>query len=153
MPTAEKDPHRYDDMLHMPHHVSEDRLPMPLLKRAAQFSPFAALAGYEERIAEAARETEQRAELTESVKEELNARLQQLQACLRDRSAPPEVTVTYFRPDPRKEGGAYVTVTNTVRTIDTICRRLVFTDRSFIPIEDITALQGDMLHGPDDFFE
>ena len=51
--------HKYDDIIHLPHHVSETRAHMPMLDRAAQFSPFAALTGYDAAVVETARLTDQ----------------------------------------------------------------------------------------------
>lgn len=69
--TDRDDPHRYDDIIHMPHHVSETRPRMSRRDRAAQFAPFAALTGYEAVIAETARLAEETAlrEDTEPVEE------------------------------------------------------------------------------------
>lgn len=98
--------HEYDDIIHLPHHVSARHPQMPPEERAAQFSPFAALSGHEEAIRETARLTEDCALLDEDRREELNEQL----LVLREREdREPEIAVTYFRPDVRKSGGAYVT--------------------------------------------
>ena len=97
----------YDDIIRLPHHVSRNHPQMPMLDRAAQFAPFAALAGYEAAVAETARRTAERRELSPQKTEELNRRLAALIARLPER---PEATVEYFVPDERKAGGAYVTV-------------------------------------------
>lgn len=55
-----KDEHRYDDILHLPHHQSKDRPHMSLHDRAAQFAPFAALTGHEEAIEETVRASQER---------------------------------------------------------------------------------------------
>lgn len=105
----------YEDIIHLPHPVSPRHAPMTEADRAAQFSPFAALAGHDAAIAETARLTEEKAQLEEDEKARLNARLQKLAAALPDR--PMASFVCFFR-DPRKEGGAYVTVTGVVKKID-----------------------------------
>ena len=69
----------YEDILYLPHHTSPSRPPMPMSDRAAQFSPFAALTGYEAAVKEAARLTEQRIELDENEKAILDAKLSLLQ--------------------------------------------------------------------------
>ena len=103
---------KYDDIIHLPHHTSSRHPRMSMADRAAQFSPFAALSGHEDAIRETARLTTERAELSESRKEELNEQL----VWLREHpDARERVTVTYFRPDAKKAGGAYVTVTGAVR--------------------------------------
>ena len=88
--------HQYDDILSLPRPVSPSHPPMPLIDRAAQFSPFAALTGFEAAVQEAARLTEVRPELDESRKEQLNACLQILKACSRER---PQAEICYFKPD------------------------------------------------------
>ena len=52
--------HDYDDIIALPHHVSETHPPMTRRDRAAQFSSFAALTGYEAVVAETAREFSER---------------------------------------------------------------------------------------------
>ena len=102
----------YDDIIRLPHHVSQNHPQMSMLDRAAQFAPFAALAGYEAAVGETARLTSERRELDAQEAEELNRRLAALISLLPDR---PEATLEYFVPDDRKAGGAYVTVTGRVR--------------------------------------
>ena len=127
----------YEDIIHLPHPVSAKRASMSIADRAAQFSPFAALTGYETVLAESRRLTCQPTELTGAAVEELNRSLQKLAECLADR---PEVTVTYFLPDIRKTGGSYCTVTGKVRRIDCTEGFLEFTDRSQIPLCQIISL-------------
>lgn len=130
-----RDIRRYADMLHLPHHVSATRMPMARINRAAQFAPFDALNGYSAAIRETARQTQRRAELDDSTKRRLNQKLQQL---LRF-SEQPEITVTWFRPDSRKAGGAYVTTSGHFQKID-VFRSLLVMDCAAIPIEDIRQL-------------
>ena len=104
--------HKYDDIIHLPHHVSDKRPQMPVLDRAAQFAPFAALTGYGEAVKETARLTERRIQPDEETLDILNRRLEFIKKHI---SEQPEVSVCFFRPDPRKDGGAYVTVSGTVK--------------------------------------
>lgn len=106
---------RYDDIIHLPHPVSQKRARMSNYDRAAQFSPFAALVGYDAAIDEAGRLTDKAVILTESAVEELNETL-----CHIRRQLPGEVMVRvdYFCPDARKDGGARLSVTGLVRKID-----------------------------------
>ena len=98
--------HKYDDILDCPHHVSSVHPPMPLIDRAAQFAPFSALTGYEEVVKEEARLTEQRVELDEEELERLDQSLQYLKKRLQDdRETNPDVKITYFCADQKKEGG------------------------------------------------
>lgn len=112
--------HKYDDIIHLPHHVSSVHPPMSLQNRAAQFSPFAALTGYEDQICEAARLTDTRIDLSESMKELLDEKLQMIQEQLEAGrgTARPYVSITYFQPDMQKEGGEYVTLQGAVKKID-----------------------------------
>ena len=128
----------YDDIIRLPHHVSRNHPQMPLRDRAAQFAPFAALTGYEAAVGETARLTSERRELDAQEAEELNRRLTDLAARLKDR---PEVTIEYFVPDERKSGGAYVTVTGVVRHISVPEKTLVMEDGTVIPIDSIAALE------------
>lgn len=129
---------RYDDMIHMPHHVSQRRAPMCLQDRAAQFSPFAALTGYDGVIAEAGRLTERCVELDEGSIQQLNEQLKKILALI-DRQ--PTVTVTWFQPDAYKDGGSYQTKTGPVKKLDTVSQTLLFTDRTVVDFSYITALQ------------
>ena len=130
--------HPYDDIIALPHHVSAKRAGMTLTDRAAQFSPFAALTGYEAVIEETGRLTEVCTELTEGSKEELNRCLLVIQDRLEEQ---PPVSVTYFRPDDKKSGGAFLTVTGKVKKLDEYEGMLVFTDGQKIPIDRIYALK------------
>jgi len=129
----------YDDIIDLPHHVSRNHPQMPMLDRAAQFAPFAALTGYGAAVRETARLTAERRELSPQDAEELDRRLAALIARLPDR---PEATVELFVPDDRKAGGAYVTVTGRVRHISVPERTLVMEDGTVVPLDDIVSLDG-----------
>lgn len=104
----------YDDIINLPHYVS-DRYPhMPMYDRAAQFAPFAALTGHEEAINETSRYTEERIELTEEQKENIDRELQEL----RDRGTECNVRIVYFEPDELKKGGTYVEFRGAVKKIN-----------------------------------
>ena len=127
--------HRYDDVINRQHPTSKKHPRMSNMNRAAQFAPFAALTGYEESIEETARLTDRRIELSEYEIEELNAKLNFIQEHIKER---PEVTITYFQPDERKEGGTYVTVTGKVRRIDEVNRVIIFENGTEIAVEQMT---------------
>ena len=129
----------YDDILNLPHHTSTVQPAMPMQNRAAQFAPFAALVGYDALIRETARLTDQKVELDESVKAELNEKLRLLLELLPQQ---PEVTITYFQPDSRKTGGAYRTTNGIVRKFLLNENLLVMMDGSQIPVDAIAALDG-----------
>ena len=129
----------YDDIIHLPHHVSQNHPQLPMLDRAAQFAPFAALTGYEAAVGETARLTAERRELDAQEAEELNRRLAALIPHLPDR---PEATIEYFVPDDRKAGGAYVTISGRVRHISFPERTLVMEDGTVIPLDDVSLISG-----------
>lgn len=127
----------YEDMLHLPHHVSATHPPMSMQDRAAQFSPFAALTGYGDVIRETARVTQTREELDEYELDRLDQRFRFIAEHISDR---PEVTITYFEPDPRKEGGTYLTVKGRIRKIREAGRRILMEDGTEIPFENVFDL-------------
>ena len=132
---------KYDDIIDLPHHVSETHPPMSRADRATQFSPFAALTGYDAAVRETARVTERRIELDEGVKAELNARLN---CILEHLSEHPQVSLTYFVPDEKKSGGAYRTVTGTVRKLDSFAKTLTLTDGTVVPMEEMVHVEGNL---------
>ena len=127
----------YFEILSREHPTSKKHPRMSRMNRAAQFAPFAALTGYEESIEETARLTDRRIELSEYEIEELNAKLNFIQEHIKER---PEVTITYFQPDERKDGGAFISVTGKVRRIDEANKVLVFEDEKIICIGVIVGL-------------
>ena len=131
----------YDDIIHLPHHVSTKHPHMALRDRAAQFSPFAALTGHGAAIKETARLTDERVELDEYMKNVLNDKLQTIAERLKDK---PDIMITYFRPDEKKNGGAYVTVMGTVKKLDAYERVVVMTDGQEIPMDDIVDIEGQI---------
>lgn len=134
---------RYDDIINLPHHVSTKHPHMAPIDRAAQFSPFAALTGHDEAIKETARLTDERMELDENRKELLDARLQLLREHLGEK---PTVTFTFFEPDERKSGGAYVTVTGSVKKIEEYENKIVLEEGAAIFIDDIYAVEGELFY-------
>lgn len=129
---------KYDNMLHLPHPTSTRHPRMPISERAAMFSPFTALSGHAGAIAETARLTDQKMELDEDTKAELDRR----QAVLLEHIAEqPEITVTWFRPDERKDGGAYLNATGQLKKIDEVKRVLILLDGTSIPLEDVADLE------------
>lgn len=130
--------HKYDDIIHLSRPESPRRAKMSMVDRGAQFSPFAALVGYDAAIQEAARRTGCRVELTEGEKFRLNETIQQIGERI---SCQPEISITWFVPDLRKEGGEYVTQICRVKKIDPYCRGLILTDGPMIAFEDIIALE------------
>ena len=130
-------PDNYDDIKRLTRPLYDDLHPMSMLDRAAQFSPFAALVGYDDAVAETARLTDSRAVLTEDEMFELNANLNRLLDRLDEQ---PEISVTYFLPDERKSGGRYAEKVGVVRIYDSYANELVFTDEVRIAVADIARL-------------
>ena len=133
--------HAYDDIIDLPHHVSATRPRMSMIERAAQFSPFAALTGYDAAIKETGRLTDRKIELSEDAHIALDRKQQILLDHINDH---PEVSVTYFVPDERKAGGAYVTVTGNVKKIDDYQRLLILTDGTKIPLDEILDMESEI---------
>ena len=129
---------KYDDILSLPHPVSKTHPPMPRAERAAQFSSFAALTGYEEIVAESARLTEERAELDRDALEALDEKLRAIAA---DITARPEVELRVFVPDERKDGGRYETLRGRVKKIDEQAAQLLLMDGQKIPLGDIVSIE------------
>ena len=128
---------KYDDIIHLPHHRSKKHAPMPLIDRAAQFSPFAALTGHDAAIKETARFTDRKIELDEYEIAVLDDALQQIKGKIEKH---PEITVTYFQPDMRKNGGEYVTITGRVKKLDEYTKSMIIEDGTRILIEEIIEL-------------
>lgn len=130
----------YDDIINLPHHVSDHHPHMSMTDRAAQFSPFASLTGYGDLVDETARYTEKRPALTESEREMLDAKLQQF---LLNSRPDAQLSVNYYLPDERKEGGSLQLKTGVVKKIDRLSQEIVFYDGERIRIEDVLDLTWD----------
>ena len=128
----------YDDIKHLSRPQYDDLHPMSMSDRAAQFSPFAALVGYDDEVDEAARLTDSRIELTEDGINELNDNLNRLLDCIDEK---PEIRVTYFIPDEKKSGGRYMDKIGTVRIFDSYANELVFSDGDRITVKDIYSVE------------
>ncbi len=130
----------YDDIIGLPHHVSQRHPQMPMADRAAQFSPFAALTGYEDAVRETVRLTERRIELDEYERERLDEQLRQLIARSGEAA---QVCITYFCPDEHKEGGQYVTASGQIRQVDAYHGYILMSDHSKIAISEIVNLKSE----------
>ena len=139
-----KQSHPYEDILHLPHHVSAERPHMSMLDRAAQFSPFAALVGYEDIIDETARLTSPKRELDEAEKAELDRRIGFLAARLREK---PVVTVEHFVPDTLKSGGAYEFKSGTLVRISPEKKTLTLADGTAIRFDDVVGIESELFRG------
>ena len=131
----------YEDIINLPHHISPTRQQMPMSDRAAQFSPFAALTGYDAAIKETGRLTDERIELDVEALSALDMKYQILMEALDEA---PEVTITYFQPDERKAGGKYVSAVGAVKKIDDFERRITMQDGAKIPMDDVLSIEGEL---------
>ena len=130
----------YDDILNMPYPNPEIEKDFPdKILRSAQFAPFAALTGHDEAIEETARLTDSKVELDEYQKAELNDKIQ----LINNSDADEEVSITYFVPDKKKSGGAYITKRGIVLKVREYEKDIIIDDGTEIPIDDVFAIEGN----------
>ena len=132
---------KYADIIDLPHHQSDTRPKMSNYDRAAQFSPFAALTGHAESIKETARLTDEYSDQSEEMKAIMNEKILFLMEQLENH---PEITITFFKPDEKKQGGAYITITGVVKKIKTYERQIQMTTGDLIPIDMIFGIDGEI---------
>lgn len=130
---------KYKEIIHLPHKQSTARPHMPIADRAAQFAPFAALVGYDDAVKETARLTDSRRELSDGALDQLNTKLNYIQEHLNEQ---PEVSITYFQPDSKKSGGAYLTCSGVVKRVDDYEHIVLMQDGKEFFIDDITEIEG-----------
>lgn len=126
--------HKYDDIIHLQHPTSKTHKRMPIVDRAAQFAPFAALTGHQEQIKESGRLTQEKKILDENQKAELDYHLQTI-------TPTTQVKIVYFVPDLYKSGGKYVAVKGYVKKIDDYERVLILKSKQKIKIDDIYSIE------------
>ena len=141
MTVPKGNPHKYDDMIGLGHHISRTHPPMARIKRAAQFAPFDALMGFGAAICEVGRETEEKKEMSEDEIDMINARLTVIEQHIKEE---PGVAITYFLPDTKKTGGRYVTVSGNVRKLDGTGHQIIMADGTSIPIDDVRFIRGSL---------
>jgi len=127
----------YDDIINLPHHVSKKHPRMSLEARSAQFAPFAALTGYDEVISETGRLTYRRIEISEEVKAILNEKLLVIKEQINNK---PNIKVTYFIPDVKKDGGKYESINGKVIKIDEYNQRIILENKKEIIISEIIEI-------------
>lgn len=133
-----QDEHRYDDIIELPHHQSTKRAHMSLHDRAAQFAPFAALTGHEAAIEETARLTEDEITLDDTAIADINDKIYEISQHLSEKW---KVSVTYFRPDAKKQGGTYLTDVGTIRKINEIEQFIIMDSGMSIKMEYIIKIE------------
>lgn len=127
----------YDDIINLPHPTSKTHPRMSMAERAAQFSPFAALTGFDDAVSETARHTDAKIELDEDARAALDERLRNVL----EQDAPLPVAITWFVPDGRKSGGTYITTRGTIKKVDDIQRLIIMADGTRIPIDDVIDME------------
>ena len=127
---------KYDDIIDLPHHVSKTRTPMSMENRAAQFAPFAALTGHDSAIAETARLTCEKPELSPEEFDIMSRRL----AYAIEKDA--EIRITFFQPDKKKEGGSYHHIDRRIKRIDEAGGPLIVEGRKSIPLDCVLSIEG-----------
>lgn len=130
----------YEDIIHLPHHVSSVHPHMPVSDRAAQFAPFAALTGYGDVIKETARQTDKKPELSEDERQELNYKIQLACALPGEK---PELVLTYFVPDEKKSGGACHTARGKIRRIDPDAGQIILEDGMRIQLDCVVDIDSE----------
>lgn len=131
----------YDDIINLPNPTSKKYPRMSLYDRAAQFAPFAALTGHGAAIRETARLTDEKKELDEDTINQLNERFNIINKNI---AAKKIVTITYFSPDDKKNGGRYVTHSGVIKRIDEYEHMVIMTDKTQIPIEQISGIESEL---------
>ena len=150
----EKNP--YEDIIHLPHHQAANRPHMSLYDRAAQFSPYAALVGYDDMVKETARQTDKQLELSEAEKELLDQKLTLIADVIED-GHHPTITVVFFVPDALKAGGAYDEYIGHVKKVDAVARQIIFlaengrSSGKSIGIDMISQIHGELVDYIDDW--
>ncbi len=130
----------FDDIINLPHYVSSKRKPMPMGARAPQFAPFAALPTHGIAIAETARTTISRHELSVYDQQVLSQKIRYAVSLAEH----PQLSITYFQPDCRKAGGSYVCIRGSIKKVDEIFNRLILTDHTEIPLDTIRDISGEI---------
>ena len=127
----------YEDIINLPHHISNKHIAMSMMDRAAQFAPYAALTGFGDDVKETARLTDDWIDADGDAKYYLDETLQSIAKKISSR---PEITVTYFIKDDKKEGGKYTSITGKIRRIDEVNQILVMEDGKEIEVSSILDL-------------
>lgn len=133
--------HEYDDIINLPHPISKRHPQMPMRDRAAQFAPFAALNGHGDAIKETARETDEFRGADESETTELD---QKMNLLLTHTEEQPIITVTYFKPDLKKEGGSIENITDHLTKFQEYEQELIFRGGAEIPLKSILHMEGEI---------
>lgn len=132
----------YNDIINLKRPIS-NHSHLSIESRASQFSPFAALTGYDDEIKETSRITDKRIDIDDGLREMLNAKLNYLKDHIKEN---PNISITYFVKDPKKEGGKYLTKQGIIKRIDTVNEIIKFNDNASISMNDIINITGDIFN-------
>ena len=132
----------YADIINLKRPVSNHNH-LSIESRASQFSPFAALTGYDSEVKETARITDKRINIDDGLREMLNAKLNYLNDHIKES---PNISITYFVKDPKKDGGKYLTKQGIIKRIDTVNEIIKFNDNASISMNDIINITGDIFN-------
>ena len=130
----------YNDIIHFSRPNSKHPR-MSLHQRSAQFAPFAALTGYEGQVKETARLTDKRIEIDEELKQILDMKIQFIKENI---SSKPELEITYFIPDDKKEGGRYETIFDNISKIDNYNEKIIMQKGLKIDIKEIIDINSEI---------
>lgn len=133
---------KYDDIINLPHYESKTRKRMSLEARSAQFAPFAALTGYDDKVKETARRTDKRIELSDEEYNIINTKLQIIKEHIKEQ---PEINFVIFVKDKLKDGGKYEEVNGKVRVIDEVNEEIILVDKRKILLKDIYDINGEII--------
>jgi len=133
---------KYDDIINLPHYESKTRKRMSLEARSAQFAPFAALTGYDDKVKETARRTDKRIELSDEEYNIINTKLQMIKEHIQEQ---PEINFVIFVKDKLKDGGKYEEVKGKVRVIDEVNEEIILIDKRKILLKNIYDLNGEII--------
>ena len=137
-----KSTNKYDDIINLPHYESKTRKRMSLEARSAQFAPFAALTGYDDKVKETARRTDKRIELSDEEYNIINTKLQIIKEHIKEQS---EITFVIFVKDKLKDGGKYEEVNGKVRVIDEVNEEIILVDKRKILLKNIYDINGEII--------
>ena len=133
---------KYDDIINLPHYESKMRKRMSLEARSAQFAPFAALTGYDDKVKETARRTDKRIELSDEEYNIISTKLQIIKEHIKEQ---PEINFVIFVKDKLKDGGKYEEVNGKVRVIDEVNEEIILVDKRKIFLKNIYDINGEII--------
>lgn len=123
----------YEDIINLPHYEPRHKR-MGIEVRSAQFSPFAALTGFNDEIKETERLVDKKVLLSEEEKIKINDKLLEILKNIKNK---PKVKITYFIPDNKKCGGRYTEFISNLKKIDMTEKYIMLEDKIKIYFKDI----------------